>query len=195
MAAITICSDFGDPQKIKSDTVSTVSPSMCHEVMGPAAMILVFWMSRKHNGCELLELILYSLFKSIITRFFSLYFLFPFWSTAPYSSLLFFSLLSSYSSSLFYFCYGFLKGLSCSWDSKESTCKAGDPGSIPSSGRSPDLHAFLRRAWQPTPVILPGESHGQKSLVGYSPQGRKVLDTTERLHLLSLSFLNLDIQF
>ena len=35
---------------------------------------------------------------------------------------------------------------------------------------------------QPTPVLLPGESHGQRSLVGYSPWGRKELDTTERLH-------------
>ena len=43
MAAVTICSDFG-AQKIKSDTVSTVSSSICHEVMGPDAMILVFWM-------------------------------------------------------------------------------------------------------------------------------------------------------
>ena len=33
-----------EPKKIKSDTVSTVSPSICHEVMGPDAMILVFWM-------------------------------------------------------------------------------------------------------------------------------------------------------
>ena len=33
-----------EPQKIKSATVSTVSPSICHEVMGPDAMILVFWM-------------------------------------------------------------------------------------------------------------------------------------------------------
>ena len=33
MAAVTICSDFGGP-KIKSDTVSTVSPSISHEVMG-----------------------------------------------------------------------------------------------------------------------------------------------------------------
>ena len=33
-----------EPNKIKSDTVSTVSPSICHEVMGPDAMILVFWM-------------------------------------------------------------------------------------------------------------------------------------------------------
>ena len=33
-----------EPQKIKSDTASTVSPSISHEVMGPDAMILVFWM-------------------------------------------------------------------------------------------------------------------------------------------------------
>ena len=36
-----------------------------------------------------------------------------------------------------------------------------------------------RRAWQPTPVFLPGESHGQRSLMGYSQQGRKESDTTE----------------
>ena len=36
-----------------------------------------------------------------------------------------------------------------------------------------------RRAWQPTPVFLPGESHGQRSLVGYSLQGCKESDTTE----------------
>ena len=33
-----------------------------------------------------------------------------------------------------------------------------------------------RRAWQPTPVLLPGESQGQGSLAGYSPRGRKELD-------------------
>ena len=38
-----------------------------------------------------------------------------------------------------------------------------------------------RRAWQPTLVFLPGESHGQRSLVGYSPWGRKESHTTERL--------------
>ena len=36
-----------------------------------------------------------------------------------------------------------------------------------------------RRAWQPTPAFLPGDSHGQRSLVGYSPQGGKELDTSE----------------
>ena len=44
-----------------------------------------------------------------------------------------------------------------------------------------------RRKWQPTPVLLPGKSHGQRSLVGYSPWGRKESDTTERLHSLTHS--------
>ena len=48
-----------------------------------------------------------------------------------------------------------------------------DTGSIPGSRRP------WRRAWQPTPVFLPGESHGQRSLVGYSPRGHKELDMTE----------------
>ena len=39
-----------------------------------------------------------------------------------------------------------------------------------------------RRQWQPTPVLLPGKSHGQRSLVGCSPRGRKESGTTERLH-------------
>ena len=36
--------------------------------------------------------------------------------------------------------------------------------------------------WHPTPVLLPGKSHGWRSLVGCSPWGRKESDTTERLH-------------
>ena len=39
-----------------------------------------------------------------------------------------------------------------------------------------------RRQWHPTPALLPGKSHGQRSLVGCSPWGRKELDTTEWLH-------------
>ena len=42
-----------------------------------------------------------------------------------------------------------------------------------------------RRAWPPTPGFLPGESHGQRSLVGYSPWGRKESDTTELLSVPS----------
>ena len=43
-----------------------------------------------------------------------------------------------------------------------------------------------RRKWQPTPVLLPGESHGGRSLLGYSPWGHKESDTTEQLHFTSL---------
>ena len=39
-----------------------------------------------------------------------------------------------------------------------------------------------RRQWHPTPVFLPGKSHGQRSLVGCRPWGREESDTTERLH-------------
>ena len=38
-----------------------------------------------------------------------------------------------------------------------------------------------RREWLPTPVFLPGDSHGQRSLADYSPWGRKESDTTEQL--------------
>ena len=47
---------------------------------------------------------------------------------------------------------------------------------------SPPADAGQRRRWHPTPVLLPGKSHGQRSLVGCSPWGRKELDVTERLH-------------
>ena len=57
----------------------------------------------------------------------------------------------------------------CQW-SPPSAGDMRDVGSIP--GR-------WRRAWQPAPEFLPGESHGQRSLVGYTPQACKESDTTE----------------
>ena len=50
--------------------------------------------------------------------------------------------------------------------------------------RKPGFHFWVRkipwrRKWQPTPVFLPAQSHGQRSLAGYSPWGRKELDMTE----------------
>ena len=48
-----------------------------------------------------------------------------------------------------------------------------------------------RRKWQPTPVLLLGKSHGQRSMVGYSPWGLKESDTTERLHSLTHSLTHL----
>ena len=63
------------------------------------------------------------------------------------------------------------------WPSgKESACNAGIAGdevSIPGLGRSPGGRMKI------TPLFLPGESHGQRSLVVYSPDGRKELDMTE----------------
>ena len=49
--------------------------------------------------------------------------------------------------------------------------------------RTITIHYTLswRRQWHPTPALLPGKSHGQRSLVGCSPWGRKESDTTERL--------------
>ena len=49
-----------------------------------------------------------------------------------------------------------------------------DMGLILGSGRFP-----WRRAWQPTPVFLPRESYGQRSLAGHGPRGRKESDMTE----------------
>ena len=111
-------------------------------------------------------------------------------------------------------------GLPCGSDSKESACNAGDwrrkwqptPVFLPreSCGQRSlgaavhrvaqsrtqlkrlSMQAGMgfdhwvrkipwRREWQPTPVFLPGELHGQRRLVGYSPWGSKELDTTERL--------------
>ena len=46
----------------------------------------------------------------------------------------------------------------------------------------PGLLHLTRRRWHPTPVLLPGESHGQRSLVGCSPWGLSESDRTERLH-------------
>ena len=51
-------------------------------------------------------------------------------------------------------------------------------GSIPGVGKIP-----WRREWHPTPVFLPGESQGQRSLVGYNPWGHRVSDRTEWLTL------------
>ena len=44
-----------------------------------------------------------------------------------------------------------------------------------------------RRKWISTPLFLPGESHGQRSLAGYSPQGHRESDMTERLTFLPLT--------
>ena len=63
-------------------------------------------------------------------------------------------------------------------DSKASAYNEGDPGSILELGRSPGEGNDI-----PTPVFLPGKSHGRRSLVGYSPWGHK-----ERTRLSDFTF-------
>ena len=69
-------------------------------------------------------------------------------------------------------------------DGKESACNARDLGLIPGSRRSPG-------DGNGTPVFLPGKSHGQRSLVGYSLWGYKESDMTELL-TLPLPFRSLE---
>ena len=61
-------------------------------------------------------------------------------------------------------------------DGKESACSVEDGTLIPGLGKIP-----WRREWLPILVFLPGEFHGQKNLVGYSPSDRKESDTSEGL--------------
>ena len=67
-------------------------------------------------------------------------------------------------------------------DGKEPACNVGDPVLIPESGRYPGEG----QATHSRQVFLPGEFHGQSSLVGHCPRGHKESDTTEQL-TLSLS--------
>ena len=74
---------------------------------------------------------------------------------------------------------------------KEPTCQS-------RRQKRPRFHPWIRkipwrRAWQPTPVFLPRETHGQRSLAGYSPWGHKELDTTQRLskHTLKDGFTSM----
>ena len=72
-------------------------------------------------------------------------------------------------------------------DGKAFAYNAGDPGSIPGSGRS-----LGEGKWQPTPIFLPGKSHGWRNLVSYNTWDHKESDMTERLHtesILNLVFL------
>ena len=70
---------------------------------------------------------------------------------------------------------------------EESACIAGDVGVAPGSGRSPG-----GGQWQPTPVFLPKESHGQRSLVGCSPWGHTESDVTEQRQQRSKGSRNLE---
>ena len=66
---------------------------------------------------------------------------------------------------------------------KESACQYRRYGFDPRVRKIP-----WRRAWQPTPVFLPGKFHGQRSLADYSLLGHKEPDPTEQLHFHFLTF-------
>ena len=70
--------------------------------------------------------------------------------------------------------------------SKKPTCQCRRHGFDPWVGKIP-----WRRKWHPTPVFLPGKSHGQRSLADYSPRGRTESDTTEQLSMHAYQGLNL----
>ena len=82
----------------------------------------------------------------------------------------------------------FLWGFPGGPDSKESACKAGDPGSVPGLGRSPGGGNGN------SPVFLPGKSNGQRGLVGYKLWGHKEWDKTEWLtqHFVPLHVRDVD---
>ena len=68
---------------------------------------------------------------------------------------------------------------------KESACNA---GGLQKHRFNPWVRkAPWRKKWQPTPVFLPGKSHGQRSLAGYSPWGRKESDVTEHTEVCGMS--------
>ena len=86
-------------------------------------------------------------------------------------------------------------------DGTASACNAGDPGSIPGLGRSPG-----KENGNPLQFLCLEKSYGQRSLVGYSPWGRKESDTIEQLHfhfhvilfqtvLLKFSFFQIICQY
>ena len=126
-----------EPKKIKSATVSIVSTYICHEVMGPDAMILVLWML----------------------------------SFKPTFSLSFFTFIKRLFSSSSLSVIG---KVSSAWQC-ETVLSDFLQGPCSHNNFLPEFYGSLgldrRRQWHPTPILLPGKSHGRRSLVGCSPWG------------------------
>ena len=143
-----------EPKKIKSDTVS---PSISHEVMRPDAMIFVFWMLSFKPASLSSFTFIKRLFSSSLlsaTRVVS----------SAYLRLLIFlpAILipaCASSSPAFLTMYSAYK-LNKQGDNIQPWCTP-----FP-------IWNQLGRQWQPTPVLLPGKSHGRRNLVGCSPWGR-----------------------
>ena len=137
-----------EPRKIKSATVSTVSTSICHEVVGLDVMILVFWTL----GCIYLFKIEFSPFLNICLEVELLDHMATLFLIFKRTSLLYSIVATSIS-----FPTNSLRG-------------------FPFIHTLSSI--YWRRKWQPTPGFLPGESHGQRSLADYNPWGHKELDMT-----------------
>ena len=148
-------------KKIKSVTVAIFSASICHEVVGLDAMILVFWMLRwiDVRFCQMLFFICWYdcvfcfFFPSLAYRWEK--------ATAPHSSTLAWKI--PWTEEL-----GRLQSL--------GSLRVGHNWAT-----SLSLFTFMhwRRKWQPTPVFLPGESQGRGSLVGCCLWGCTESDTNE----------------
>ena len=83
---------------------------------------------------------------------------------------------------------GFPAGSNIKESAMQIVCNAGRPGFTPWVGRIP-----WRRKWQPTPVFLPGEFHGQRSLVGYRPWDHRIgLDWLALTYLINLEVTNMN---
>ena len=96
------------------------------------------------------------------------------------------SIETSASASVFFIEYSGLISFRMDWFDRSPCSPRDSQVSSPTSQlkgiNSLSLSFLWRRQWQPTPVCLPGKSHGWRSLIGYSPWGCRELDTTERLH-------------
>ena len=168
MAAATIHNDL-EPKKTKYVTVAIFS--ICHEGMGPDAMILVFLMLSFKSAFSL------SSFTLIKTLFSSFHFLaIRVVSSAYLRLLIFFQAVlipaSDSSSPAFpkmysaYRAFPVVQGWRICLQCRRCRTRGFDPW----VGKM-----LWRRKWQPNPVFLPGKFQGQKSLAGHSPWGCKEL--------------------
>ena len=188
MAVVTICIDFGAQEK-KVSHCSIVSPTNCHEVMGPDAMILVFWMLPTFSLPSLTfinrlfcsSLSARRVVSSAYLRWLIL--LLAFFIPACASPVLTFCIMyAAYRLEKAMATHSSTLAWKIPWMEK--------PGRLQSTGSlgvghdwvtSLSLSTFMhwRRKWPPTPVFLPGESQGWGSLMGCRLWGLTESDTTE----------------
>ena len=176
-----------EPKKMKSVTVSIVSPSICLEVMGPDAMIYGETMETVTDfisggskitadgdcSCEIKRRLL--LGRKVMTNLDST--LKSRDTTLP-TKVHLVKAMAPHSSTLAW---------KIPWMEEPGGLQSMRSLSVRHNrATSLSLFTFMhwRRKWQSTPVFVPGESHGWRSLVGCSPRGLKGSDTTERLHSL-----------